>query len=254
MFVHERHARILDYLQKHPTSSVTQLQETLGVSRSTLRRDLLELEEQEEIVRTHGGVVHRDSLRGEPSYDKRGRESVAAKRSIGKAAAAMVPSGSVVYLDAGTTCVEVGRQLAARDDVRIVTHSVGLLLEMGDCAAGITCVGGEYRSISQALVGGLCLQWLDHLRCDIAFLGASGLSVADGASTTEISETAVKQAIIKRSRKSVIVADQGKWKQPSAITFAPWSKVNAVVTDASLSKSEIRSITAQNTEFILATN
>ena len=46
MIVHERQHRILEFLQQRPSSSVTQLLEQLEISRSTLRRDLLELEEQ----------------------------------------------------------------------------------------------------------------------------------------------------------------------------------------------------------------
>lgn len=252
MFVHERQSRILRHLQQQPSSSITQLQETLGISRSTLRRDLVELEEMGEIVRVHGGVVHRNSLRGEPTYDRRGREAIVAKRSIAVAAANLIPPDSVVYIDGGTTCVEVGRQLAARDDIKIFTHSVRLLIELGDCAASIICVGGEYRHVSQALVGGLCLSWLEHLRCDIAILGASGLHATDGVSTTETSEAIVKQAVIRRSEKSIVVADGRKWIKPAAVAFAGWDEIQAIVTDEPLSKANAKSIAAKGTEIIVA--
>lgn len=251
MLVHERQARILDLLSRRPSSSVAQLHKRLRVSRSTLRRDLVELEERGDLLRVHGGVVHRDSLRGEPSYDRRGEEATDAKRAIAAAAAALVEPNSVVYIDAGTTCVEVGRQLAARDDVKVFTHSIRLLVEAGGCAAAITCVGGEYRHVSQALVGGLSLDWLDRLRFDIAFIGASGLSVSDGASTTETGEAALKRQIIERSGRSVVVADARKWAKPAAVCFAPWATIDTCVTDGGIRPGDVRRLRSAGTRIIM---
>ncbi|WP_437187114.1 DeoR/GlpR family DNA-binding transcription regulator [Planctomicrobium sp. SH668] len=252
MFVHERHSRILDYLQKHPSSSVTELQDALGISRSTLRRDLVELEEREALLRVHGGVVHRDSLRGEPSYDRRGNQAILAKKQIAKAAAALVPADSVVFIDAGTTCVEVALQLSARPDLRIYTHSVRLLIEVGDCAARVNCIGGEYRPVSQALVGGLGLAWIERLNCNMAFLGASGLSPTKGISTTELSEATMKQAIIQNSDQIVVVADARKWDEPSTVTFAHWNEIQTFVTNQPLSKASSRALSAQGTKVVIA--
>lgn len=251
MIVHDRHARILTYLQQHPSSSILHLQRSLGVSRSTIRRDLVELEEQGEIIRVHGGVVHRDTLRGEPTYDRRGREAVAAKRLIATTTAALIPADCVVYVDAGTTCVEVGRQLAARPDLKILTHSIRLLIEVGDAAASLSCIGGEYRAVSQALVGGLALSWLDHLHCDFAILGASGLS-SSGVSTTELSEAALKQSVIKRSERCIIVADQRKWEKPAAVAFADWKVVHMLVTDGFPSRPQRRAMADAGAEVIIA--
>lgn len=230
MIVHDRHQRILDLLQQQPSASVEFLQQDLGVSRSTLRRDLLELEEQGAILRVHGGVVHRDSLRGEPTFDRRRRESMPAKQAIAQAAAALIPRDSIVYVDAGTTCVEVGKQLSARPDLTIFTHSVRLLMELGDSAARLTCVGGEYRAVSQALVGGFALSWLKQIRVDIAILGASGLS-ASGVSTTELSEAGMKQEILQRASQNIIVADSRKWSTSAAVQFADWNQIHTFVTE-----------------------
>ncbi len=252
MFGHTRQSQILDYLRKHPSSSVTQLQIKLGVSRSTLRRDLVELEEQGAIVRVHGGVVHRDSLRGEPTYDRRGREATQAKRRIAAAAAALVPEGCVVYLDAGTTCAELGRLLAVRKDIRIFTHSVRLLIEVGESAASLTCLGGEYRPVSQAVVGGLALDWLSHLHFDFGFIGASGLDAETGASTTELSEAALKQAIVERSDRVILAADARKWEKPAAVNFAGWQSIHTLVTDEAPARSHRRSLADRDTEVVVA--
>ncbi|HWL07611.1 MAG TPA: DeoR/GlpR family DNA-binding transcription regulator, partial [Planctomicrobium sp.] len=144
-----------------------------------------------------------------------------------------------------------GRQLAARKDLRILTHSVRLLIEMGESAASLTCIGGDYRPVSQALVGGLAFSWLNHLRCDMAIIGASGLDDT-GASTTELSEAGLKQLIIERSQQAIIVADHRKWEKPAAVQFAPWNQVHSLITDETPSHSFRKAVDAQETRIVVA--
>lgn len=231
MLVHERQRRILKRLRDQPQSKVSDLQRELNVSRSTVRRDLLELEGRGDIVRVHGGVVHPDYLRGEPTLDYRRTQARTAKRAIAAAAARLVPDNAAVFLDAGSTCLELGRLLCLREDVRIFTHSVPLLMECGSARAAMTCVGGEYRRAGQALVGSLALSWLERMHFDLVFIGASGLD-EHGPSTTELSEGSIKSALLGRAQRSVLVAGMDKWNSPAAIRFAPWSAFGSWVCDS----------------------
>jgi len=253
MFVHDRHRAILERLARRPRWAFSQLQREMRVSRSTLRRDLLELEEDGHIVRVHGGVVHRDFLKGEPTFDRRGKENVDAKRAIGVAAAAMIQPNEAVYIDAGTTGVEVARAAMLRPDVKIFTHSlrIGAEAASSDAAASVTLVGGEVRNVSQAVVGGLALQWMQHLSFDTAFIAASGVS-AIGLMTTELSEAAMKQAIIARSRRVVLVADSAKWDHAAPVEFSTWNNVHTWVTDAALPRAAKEAITRHRTTVVLA--
>lgn len=235
MFDHERQRAIVDLLAKRPSASVTEMMDELAVSRSTLRRDLVDLEERGELVRIHGGAVHPAHLRGEPSMDSRRVEAVTAKRAIAAKALEFVPEGATVYLDAGTTCLEIGRLLCTRPDLRLFTHSVPLLMECGPADCSITCIGGEYRKAGQALVGGLAMQWMRHLRVDIAFIGASGLD-RDGLSTTELSEASTKSALLNQAEQCILVADRRKWQSPAAIQFATWSMIDAWVVDGPMAR------------------
>jgi DeoR family fructose operon transcriptional repressor len=251
MFVQDRHSAILTHMAKRPRWTVTGLQKALRVSRSTLRRDLNDLQDRGEVLRVHGGVVHVGALKGEPSLDKRARQAIDAKRCIAAAASDAVPTGATVFVDAGTTCLEVGRRLILRGDVRIITHSIRLLMDADGSKTPITCIGGDYRAISQAVVGGLAMEWMKHLRCDIAIMGASGLNV-DGASTTEISETAIKQAAMNIAGESILVAHAEKWDAPATVRFAEWKQFNRWITDASLPPAVRKSVAARGVDVIIA--
>ena len=230
MFAHSRHQAIVDYLRDQPKASVHELEVALAVSPATLRRDLAELEAAGAVVRTRGGVAHPSLFRGESSFSQRGRIQIAAKRSLAETAARLVPAGGTVFVDAGSTCFEVGHRLLPRPGLTIITHSLPLALAATPAGARVICLGGEVRAVSGAAVGAFALAWLENLHADWAFLGASGLDPNEGPSTTELAEAGVKGALIRRSTHPVLVADTSKWLRPAAVRFAAWHEFEHFVT------------------------
>jgi DeoR/GlpR family transcriptional regulator of sugar metabolism len=245
--------RVLQGRRGEPRVALPRLQRELGVSRSTLRRDLLELEHLGEVVRVRGGVMHADFVRGEPSFERRRAANIAEKKAIAQRAAACVPENATVYLDAGSTCLELGRLLMARADLRIYTHSIRLLADANSAGAqaSLVCVGGEYRPVSEAVVGGLTASWMVHLSFDYGFVAASGVEPG-GCSTTEMSEMTVKQSVIRNSRTVALVADSSKWDTPAAVRFDDWSCIDLWVCDGGLPPSAASRLRECGTQVILA--
>ena len=120
--IQQRLQQIRNYLKDHPRSSVYELQQALQVSRATIRRDLIELENQGVLVRVHGGVVHSDFLAGEPSFDRRHQQRAEGKSAIGQGVSELIQPNQSVFLDAGTTCLEVARRLLLREDLKLFTN------------------------------------------------------------------------------------------------------------------------------------
>jgi DeoR family fructose operon transcriptional repressor len=228
---HERQKALRDLLARRQKLSVPEIVRRLGASPATVRRDLRRLEARGELVRVHGGALHPQYLAGEPSFEQRQQVAAAAKDAIADHAAREVPAGATVFVDGGSTGLALGRRLLPREDVTVVTHSVPLIHAARARRARVVSVGGELREISGVLVGALTLRWLGNLRFDVAFLGASGLSAADGASTTELSEAAVKQAAMARAARRILVSDLGKWERPAAVRFAAWRDFDAWIVD-----------------------
>ncbi|HEX8833453.1 MAG TPA: DeoR/GlpR family DNA-binding transcription regulator [Abditibacteriaceae bacterium] len=244
MIAQERFQAISDLVAQRQKLTVGELQNELGVSAATLRRDLAELEALGKIVRVHGAVVHPGFFRGEPSFAQKRRSSVNIKRAMALAAAELVPARATVFVDAGTTCLEVGRVLLARHDITLLTHSLPLaaLAYEGESAAKVICIGGEVRTISGATVGALALSWLQNLRADWCFVGASGLSPGSGASTTELGEAAMKQAMLGRAEHKVLVADAAKWNKPVTVDFATWNNFDFWVTGGEFAPDAAKTI------------
>lgn len=241
MIVQERQQAIMKALKRRPRVPTEQLQAELGVSRSTLRRDLMELEHLGEVVRIRGEVVQAEFVKGEASFDRRRARRVDQKQQIARRAAELVPDNSAVYIDAGTTCLEVGRLLMKRRDIRLFTHSIRLVSLAFDAECAVVCVGGEYRKVSDAVVGGLTTRWLGELRLDLVMVAASGLDDS-GLWTTELSECAVKSALLERSPRRVLLADSEKWDVPSTVRFSGWDGVDELVTDNGLAEGPRRQL------------
>jgi len=219
-----------------------ELQKHIEVSPATLRRDLSELEQSGDVIRVHGGILDPAYVRSEVSFDERLVRNRAAKAAIAVAAGKLVPAGATVLVDAGSTCLEAGKVLLGRKDVRLITHSVALLGAAFRGEADIICLGGELRKVSGALTGSQALGSLNCLHADIAFIGASGIEPEWGCATTDLSETEMKRALLARSARKVLLADLTKWNSPSTVRFAEWKEFDDWIVDKMPPQAELKAL------------
>lgn len=211
-----------------------EVQALLDVSPATMRRDLAALEQQGRIVRVHGGVMARDALRGEARFDLRRTVHADAKRAMGREVASRIPKQGRIFIDAGTSTIEVGRCLLQESELTLVTNSVPLLMFGDGAQARLICLGGELMGVSMGLMGEVGLDWLEKLHFDIAVMGASGLSPEEGASATNLIEAGMKRRVMQRARQSWLVAEAGKYDQPHAVQFAAWPDFSCWFTHGEL--------------------
>lgn len=231
MLAHQRQQQILKLVETHRQLSVQELLDELPISSATARRDLAALERRGKVVRVHGGVIHPDSAFGEIPFVQRLESAAAEKRAIAHEAAALVPHRASVFIDSGSTFIELAKILLQRKDLTLYTNSIPVLNHARRAEATVISIGGEVKPVSEALVGSLALDWLRHLRFDLAFIGCTGISRSEGPSSTAINEAVVKQQAMSRSRRSILLADSTKWEKPSSVTLAPWSVFESWITD-----------------------
>ncbi|CAM3012165.1 DeoR/GlpR family DNA-binding transcription regulator [Rariglobus hedericola] len=234
----ERQRLLLRILAEQGRLTINEASSRLAVSLPTIRRDFVALAASGFARRAHGALLPVDFGLVEPKYTRKAEKAVAAKVRLGRAAAALLPEQGNLFVDAGTTCLEVGRVLIERPGLRIHTNSIPLLALASEARATLIALGGEVRPLSLALTGALTQHWLENLRFDAAVIGASGLDAASGASTTELGEAAVKTEALRRSRRRILIALGDKWNQPAALRFAPWDAFSDLVTDHPFSRAE----------------
>ncbi|SFU48564.1 DeoR/GlpR family DNA-binding transcription regulator [Alicyclobacillus macrosporangiidus] len=230
MFADERKARILESLNAQGRATVADLARRLGVSASTIRRDLQDLETLGLLRRAHGGAVAAHVAAFEPSVQEKNVQHPAEKFAIGQAAARLVNPGDTVLMDAGTTTLQVARHLSA--PVTVITNSVDVAREMSDRpGVHLMLVGGELRPATGALVGPWAEAALARVHVDILFLGANGIDPARGITTPHPLEAAVKAAMVRSARRIILVADHSKSGQVSLMQVCTLGEVDTWVTD-----------------------
>ncbi len=252
MIAQERQQLILSLLKQHSPLTVPELEQRLRASPATVRRDLTLLEQIGKIVRTHGGLMHPDDVSGEMPFDRKSRAALAAKRGLADAAA-LVKAGDSVFVDAGTTALEVGKRLLAQKNLTIVTNSIPLLSLRPVDGTRVIAVGGEVRIVSLALVGSGALEWVKRIRIDVAFLGTSGIDPAEGPTTTELSEAELKGAVVAKARRAVVLADASKWGRPATIRYADWAHVHDLFTNHAPSRAERVALSKHGTKLHVVT-
>lgn len=118
----ERHVNITQLLESKEYMSIASLSEALGVSESTIRRDLQQMEKRNLLSRVQGGAALRDFIYSQLSVEKRSDEFRVEKQLIGRAAADQINSGDSVILDSGTTTFYVAKYLKERKNTTIITN------------------------------------------------------------------------------------------------------------------------------------
>lgn len=77
----------------------------------TIRRDIQKLEEKGKVVSVSGGVQLLERLISEPTRDDKSLLFHQQKSAIGLVAANLIPANATIYLDAGTTTLEIAKQI-----------------------------------------------------------------------------------------------------------------------------------------------
>jgi DeoR family fructose operon transcriptional repressor len=233
-FAPERRERVKQIVKSRHAVRVEDLKYELGVSTATIRRDLHELEEEGELRRVHGGAISVDLSPIEARFDAKAAEHSIAKQRIGQRAAAMVEPDSKIYLDAGSTCLELAKLLSHRTDITVVTNSLPAIVELAAAGPRLIVIGGELRPLSQALVGPLSTKVLDSLYLDHAFVGTFSLSLDAGMTTTDPAEAFTKEHVLSRTREAVLLVDGSKLGTRSFAQAGRLDQIDVAITDAEL--------------------
>lgn len=239
-----RRKEIQKLLQERNCLTIEALSNVLRVSPSTIRRDLKLLENEGVVDSLYGGVVMRKS----PLSPFLEREMVNAeeKRKIGVRAAQLVGNGAVVIIDGGTTATQVARAVAERVDLQgitVITPAINVaryFIERTNVRVFLT--GGELRRESESMVGHLAEDSFRYLNAGFAFLSCGGLTAEGGVMYPDTELAELKKAIIRCSRRVVLVVDHSKFGRISAVSAFPVSEVDIMITDAKAPADEVEAI------------
>jgi DeoR/GlpR family transcriptional regulator of sugar metabolism len=233
----DRRQQILQFLERHGSARTVELSRVLGSSVATVRRDLEALTEQRLIERTHGGaLLARMGTAQEPPYALKTRRMRAEKEAIGDRAAQMVPVGSTVILDSGTTALALARRLAGRR-LTVIALDLPVAQAAADGQTEVLVVGGRVRNGLYSLVGPWSEGPLASLHADLFFLGADAVD-DDAVTNSTVDEAAIKRLAMRAARETILIADHSKFGRRALTRVCLLDDLSAVVTDRGIGDRE----------------
>lgn len=231
-----RHRIVLAAARSASGIRVEEMARNLGVSASTIRRDLQELEKQRLITRVHGGAVALDgaafTAEPEPPPRQRAQEHVAEKRLIGERAAKLITDGQTVLLGGGTTAEHVLPNLQERQHVTILTNNLHTAaVAAKNEALAVVVLGGYLRRGEMSLLGHLTIDPLTQLTIDIAMFGAYAID-KKGIMGADLAESETERALVNASLNLVVLADSSKFDRRGPIRLASANRISTLITDS----------------------
>lgn len=234
MLAEERFAKILSILESMGSVTVQQLMTELDASESTIRRDLNTLDANGQLTKVHGGAVLKAVAYSTKDDDViiRKEKHREAKNKIAKYAAELITPGDFVYLDAGTTTELMIEYIENRQAV-FVTNAISHAKRLAERGFKVYLLGGEFKSVTEAIVGEEAVTTLEKYNFTKGFWGANGVSVKNGYSTPELKEAMVKKKSMDCCKERFVLADESKFNQISSVTFASFESASVITTGLS---------------------
>jgi len=214
--------------------SQQELCDLLGVSRATVRRDLMDFEFQGLLKRVHGGARALSQARDETLDIKFLSASCPEEKiRIAKVAAGLVEEGQTVLLGGGSTVLEVARNLFDRQ-IQIITNSIPVVQVFYDCReAEVTLTGGYLYPRLGLQIGPVCERMVKSISADLAIMGIRGIS-ENGLSDNNAMVVESLRAMMKAAQRVIIVADHTKFGRNAMIRVAGFNEIHQIISDRDL--------------------
>lgn len=245
----ERHKNILDILQLQGSVSVTDLSERLNVSEVTIRKDLTSLESQNRLYRTHGRAIPISPYIGDRHINEKEKQAVMEKRVIGRYAASMIEDNDSILIASGTTILYAAKEMVAKKNLTVITASVSVSSILSQNKyIDVIQLGGLVRESSVSVVGSFAENMLGYFNCSKLFMGADGLDLEFGATTTNMMEANLNRMMMDAAQKTILLIDSSKFGKRGFSKICGIDKIDQIITDDKIPQSYLENLTEMGIE------
>ena len=235
MILLDRWTEIVNYLRNRKFATVEELMNEFNISRSTLRRDLIAMEERKLIVRTRGGaqiVEDAEDNYANYSLDNILNTHKEEKIKIAKKAATFIKNNDVIFIDSGSTCYYVIDFIKA-ENITVVTNGIAHIQKLMAKGINTYILGGYAKPDQNLIIGEDTEKKVSNMNFDVAFLGTMGIDKEAGFTTSLLIDGDVKRAVIKSSKECYILADKSKFNIRRFYTYGNFNE-GIIITDSKI--------------------
>lgn len=253
MLAIKRRDKILELLTEDGVAKVADLSRIFKVSEVTIRQDLDKLEQDDLIIREHGGAYLKNLPGQVQSFSFQHQENMDKKSAIGKKAAEYIQNGESIILDSGSTVTEIARNLSNLTELTVVTNAVNIPLIVGG-QPGVTVLltSGEFKAPTLSLTGQKAADFFEGVHVDKLFLATAGITLKAGLTYPSLSDLPVKKAMIEAATTVYLVADSSKIGKQALASLGALSLIDYLITDEGITSEQKTDFEKHGIELILA--
>ncbi len=230
--LHQRRNQIIKKITEKRMVKVSDLMNDFKVSIETIRRDLEFLEKHGYLKRVYGGAVLSGLYGQEPAYEHREVINYDEKKAIAAKTAELINDGDIIFMDVGTTPLEVARCLHTKNNLTVITNSSLIAhILVANKSFHVILLGGEMRHGELSVSGFLCDINLQYFNANKAIIGVGGITTDTGITDYHIEEANNRRTMIQRVDKLIAVADHSKFGVVAMNNICPTNRIHTLVTD-----------------------
>lgn len=252
----ERHKKILELLKINNEVFVNELSESLKTSKMTIRRDLNDLSEEYNIIRTHGGAkIENNQIVKSITFDDFKILNKDKKIEIARYAAAYIKDGYRIYIDSGSTVRLILEYIDYSDinSLVIITNNLDIAIKAAKLPkVSVSILGGDIIPKANCSSGIISEKQIKNYHFDLSFISCSSIgkdgNLYDGYSP----EASIKKYLFDLSDKILLLADSSKFCKYDIHPFASIDMVDTVLTDDSLNDEAKNLLNKYNTNYVIS--
>jgi DeoR family glycerol-3-phosphate regulon repressor len=231
MIFSARQAEIMAIAKEQGRVLVDELAARFAVTPQTIRKDLNDLCDTRALNRIHGGAVFPNGNEN-VKYEARRSMAAAEKQAIGRAAAALIPDNSSLFINIGTTTEAVGEALVDHRELMVITNNINVANRLRVYPSiEVVIAGGVVRGADGGIVGEAAVDFIRQFKVDFAVIGVSAIDEDGALLDFDFREVKVAQAIIANARHVVLVSDASKFERTAPVRIGHISQVHTFITD-----------------------
>lgn len=227
----ERQDKLLEIVGKNGYVTLGDISKALSISESTIRRDIVELDQQGKLKRERGGASALN-LNGFQMIDQklavREKIEAAAKERIARKALSFIKPDMSIYLDSGSTPLILAKSLPKSFPLTVVTPAFSIAQVIAQKGIRVYLIGGQLKLTTDAMVGPLAEEMVKKFKFNLGFLGANAVSPQRGFSTPDVMEANMKVTAARCADVPIFLVDKTKFGTDSVYAFFPLQGATAI--------------------------
>ncbi|MBQ9939956.1 MAG: DeoR/GlpR transcriptional regulator [Clostridia bacterium] len=252
---YRRREKVREIILSKPFTTLKELEEMFpDVSSMTLRRDIEYCENRGDAMKVRGGAKSMKFITTsmeDPIYNRM-NSNVSVKKRIAKKAAEYFEQGRSIFVDSGTTCIELAQLMS---DMRITVTTTGpnvALNMIKNTKPMINLVGGLINRENMSISGAQALDYINSINIDLAFISPSGFSLENGFTSGNFNECELKKTVVSKAREVIMLLDATKLEKDLPYTFCQLNDIHMIITNTALPPAYMAAAEKNNVKIVIA--